>query len=207
MGVRAFFAVAAVGCVIAGCSDGNATGVVVVTPVNSSGQLSPGWTVNDKTGSGSIDCSAAAPSPFDVTHGVLFCGATADDGAACWPKDDAHVYCLIDPHKKTLKLVDATGLDKPIQRQTYPPTPALLVLDDGTECRARIGGAWSNRPDGTAPTHGCGMDTGDFLAVWATPGANGGIHKGSDEWTVDVGTDSGPLTRRRVATAYFVGMG
>ncbi|MDT5093185.1 MAG: hypothetical protein QOH60_2548 [Mycobacterium sp.] len=207
MGVRFLVATVAIGCVVAGCSDSNETHVVVLKAVDSYGNLAPGWAVDETWKSGPIDCSGGAQSPFDVTDGVRFCGTTADDGAACWPKGANQIYCLADAQKRTVKLANATGLNKPLQRRTDPPTPAALILHDGTVCRTRTGGTWPSRPDGTSPTHKCSTQPGKFMAVWATSGAPDGIHKSSDGWTVDVGSDSGPLTRHTVSTAYFVGMG
>jgi hypothetical protein len=81
-----------------------------------------------------------------------------------------------------------------------------MILDDGTKCRARIGGAWPGRSDATYATYGCGFGS-EFLAVWAQDGMpSGGIDRTPSGWTVQLGSDTGPLTTHTVETAYFVGM-
>jgi hypothetical protein len=99
-------------------------------------------------------------------------------------------------------LIGAQGLSTPRKALSEDPIPFALVLDDGTQCRVRIGGAWSRpqeHPD-WAGHYGCKPDT----AVWGPVGK--GINKGFGGWTVEVGTidGMGHLTEHKVAKAYYV---
>ena len=188
--------------------------IVVLRPVDAQGNVQAGWTKDDSRRDSPIDCAfgSASPSPYDVTSGVRWCGGTADSGDACWPTaGGAYVLCLRDPFSKSLALIAATGATVPLEPREGDPRPIGLVLDDGTQCRARIGGAWSSQvehPDWVGYYY-CKVPNQDFSAVWA-PTSNGpdysGITKGPDGWTVWVGPSDGHLEPHKVATAYFVGM-
>jgi hypothetical protein len=186
---------------------GPATGpeVVVLKAVDGQGNTQSGWMKDSSRRDSPIDCSYGSPSPFDVTAGVRYCGATADSGDACWPTaNGAYVLCLVDPFSKVLYLISAQGLEKPRSPLTEEPIPIGLLLDDGTQCRARNGGSWPSpveQPDwvGYYPCDGPG-----FSAVWGPRG--GGINKGPDGWTVVVGPEDGHLTAHKVTKAFFVGV-
>ena len=45
------------------------------------------------------------------------------------------------------------------------PMPFGLLLDDGTECRLRNGGAWGSRDDGLAGAYGCPGETAVVVAL------------------------------------------
>ncbi|BBX96677.1 hypothetical protein MLAC_19710 [Mycobacterium lacus] len=116
--------------------------------------------------------------------------------------------------------------DKRLHRVTYrgplPPVrapatqePFALVLDDGTRCLLRNGGAWGGRDDGYVGAYGCG-DAGANLAVLWLPGqgvGSGGacIDRSAPAWTVKVGQLGTPATHfprpqtRAVTTAWFAG--
>lgn len=195
-------------------SPGSGPDVIVLKPVDAQGNVQAGWTKDDSRRDEPIDCALAgiaSPSPYDVDQdGVRWCGITADSGDACWPTaDGAYVLCLMDPMDKTLQLIAATGLSVPPEPLNEAIRPFGLLLDDGTQCRARIGGAWPSpveQPDWVG-FYGCKGQ--GFSAVWA-PASNGsdhsGITKGPDGWTVWVGPEDGHLEQHKVKTAYFVGM-
>lgn len=176
--------------------------ITVLEPVDTQGNVENGWTQDTSRSSRQIDCSFGSPSPYDKTSGVRFCGATADSGDACWPAADAaHVYCLIDPFSNTLYYISATGLNSPIKAQTEDPYPFALLLDNGTQCRARNGGAWSNpkeHPDWV------GYYACHDGAIWGPQGQ--GIKKGFGGWTVMYGSEDSHLTNHRVTKAYYVGV-
>ncbi|WP_199178205.1 hypothetical protein [Mycobacterium hubeiense] len=181
----------------------NEPDVIVLKPVDAEGNIQSGWVLDRSRSGERIDCSFGSPSPYDKTAGVRSCGGNADSGDACWPANDgAHVLCLVDPFSNVLYLVGAQDLSMPRKSSTEDPTPFALVLDDGTQCRARIGGAWptqKERPDWVG-YYGCGDDG----AVWGPQG--GGIKKGFGGWTVEIGTEDGPLTTHKVAKVYYVGV-
>ncbi len=192
-------AVAALGVVYHGV---NRPDVIVLEPVDAQGNIQSGWVQDSNRSGDRIDCSFGSASRYDKTAGVRSCGGTADSGDACWTAGDAeHVLCLTDPFSNVVYLVGAQGLGTPRKSLTEDPAPFALLLDDGTQCRARIGGAWSSqqeRPDWVGH-YGC-----DDSAVWGPPGE--GIKKGFGGWTVEVGPADGHLTTRKVTKAYFVGV-
>jgi hypothetical protein len=180
---------------------------VVLKPVDANGNTAARWTKDSSDRDSPIDCSFGSPSPFDVTEGVRFCGATADSGDACWPTAiNAYVLCLWDPFDSVLHLRSATGLSTPRSPQTHEPWPIGLLLDDGTHCRARNGGSWSTpdeHPDWVGYFSCGGLQ---YNAIWA-PSDGNGIDEGPDGWTVSVGPSDGHLTTHKVVKALFVGVG
>ncbi|HEY7051572.1 MAG TPA: hypothetical protein VH496_05470 [Mycobacterium sp.] len=207
MAQRTWLALIAACVVLGGCSSNdNGPAKVVLKPVDAKGNTSAGWTVDTSRRESPIDCSYGSPSPYDMTDGVRYCGASADAGDACWPKPkEAAVLCLVEPFSKVLNLISANGLSTPRKPLEKDAVPMGLVLDDGTECRARNGGAWSSpeeHPDWVG-YYSCDSP-GGFNAVWGPRGS--GITKGSDGWAVYVGPSDGHLTKHRVKKVYYVGV-
>jgi serine/threonine-protein kinase len=89
--------------------------------------------------------------------------------------------------------------------------PFALLLDDGTQCRIRIGGAEAGRDDGLVSAYWCH----DENSVLATPAAVGRwlvdaiIDRSHPLWTVKVGQSRmgnlPPPQTRTVSTAWFAG--
>ena len=184
---------------------------VLLRPVDAEGNTMPGYQKDLSLRTQTIDCNDARQSPYDVTDGVRFCGVSADSGDACWPTaGGSYVLCLQDPFSETLVLRAADGAAKPLDPRSEPPRPMALELEDGAQCRARNGGAWGFRqehPDfvGQFLCKG-GSSHGESIIAWSGPGDDYGITRGPDGWTVQTGTDTGPLTTRKVTKAYFVGV-
>lgn len=184
----------------------------MLKPVDAQGRLQSGWTEDGSRRDEPIACAiadAAYPSDYDVTGGVLSCGSSADSADACWPTDGGRaVLCLIDPFGRTLSLIPATGTRAPLTPRTGDPRPMAVVLDDGTHCRARVGGAWpspAEQPDWVG-YYSC--DGEPYTAIWAPPSDGpdySGVSRGPDGWTVWVGPADGHLVPHKVTTAYFVG--
>jgi hypothetical protein len=89
------------------------------------------------------------------------------------------------------------------------PEPFAMVLDDGTRCLLRNGGAWGGRDDGYVGTYGCG-DPGAKLAILWLPSLGPGtcIGRSTPAWTVKVGQLSTPTTppqTHAVMSAWFAG--
>lgn len=187
--------------------------VIVLRPVDAQGNVQDGWQERTPSrGSSPIDCSYGEPSPYDVGSSIRFCGSTADSADACWSAADTdHVLCVRDPFTKVVDLLAADGLSSPRKPAEHGYQPFGLVLDNGRQCRARIGGAWSSpveHPDWVG-YFGCGSSPRDFTAVWAPPdssGTSGGITRNDDGWSVMVGPAEGHLTSQRVTTVYYVGV-
>ncbi|MGE0216359.1 vWA domain-containing protein [Mycolicibacterium sp.] len=182
---------------------------IVLAPVDAQGNPKPGFREVEINNDSPIDCSFGSPSPYDVTHGVRFCGGTADSGDACWPTSGgAYVLCLTDPFSTELVRRIADGATSPLEPAEGPPRPMAIELEDGTTCRARIGGAWDIQevhPDYVGQ-FGCngGSVPGTYVAVWGPADENHGIVESPDGWIVEVGDNTGPLTPLRVTKAYYV---
>ena len=116
-----------------------------------------------------------------------------------------------DPWDQRLHRVDYSGQ----LPQVAPPAvqdPFALVLDDGTRCQLRNGGAWGGRDDGYVGVYGCG-GTGSNLAVLWLPSQGPGtcLDRSSPTWTVKVGQLGAPSEHfpapqtRAVTTVWFAG--
>lgn len=205
-------AVAAAGMVLTGCggpdssSSSSSTAPseagperVVLKPVDAKGNLQSGWSQDESHRDTPVDCWGS--SPYDVGSGIRWCGGTADSGDACWPTaNGAAVLCLVNPFITTLYLRNATGVNDPTEPRSGDAVPMALALDDGTQCRAVIGGAWGPRG---APAYTCG--NGPLIGIWGTPDDGSGIHRGPDGWTVEVGGETGASTKHTVTKAFYVG--
>ncbi|MDT5351217.1 MAG: hypothetical protein QOH91_4504 [Mycobacterium sp.] len=192
-------------------STAGATEQVILKPVDAQGNTTAGYTKDDTyLDSRPIDCSFGEPSVHDVTSGVLDCGGTADNGDACWPTaHGTHVLCLLDPFQNVVFVRTAKGGNDPLKTRTHPPVPIGLILDDGTQCRFRVGGAGSRQvthPD-WVEAYTCTGSPNTFPSVWTPGDSVDGIDHTSDARTVQFGGSQEPLTTRKVTKALFVGMG
>src|SRR5690349_17785639 len=224
-GVARGWVLLAVGVVVAIVAGGaliyhrvNQPDIVVLKPVDAQGNIQSGWVEDNSRSSDRIDCSFGSPSRYDKTNFVRSCGATADSADACWPAaDGSNVLCVLDPFAKVVSRIGATGLTTPRKPLTGDAVPFALVLDDGTQCRVRIGGAW-DRPDDHPDWvgyYGCRANSSlrapdSFIAVWGPGGEehadDSGIDKGFGGWSVTVGPAHGHLDTRRVTKAFYVGV-
>jgi hypothetical protein len=94
-----------------------------------------------------------------------------------------------------------------------PPPVALpfaLLLDNGTQCRLRNGGAWGGRDDDLWPVYGC--DNSDSAVLASQPNEPASIIDRSHSlWTVKLGPFSDtsvhypPPPTHTVITAWFAG--
>ncbi|TSE00806.1 VWA domain-containing protein [Skermania sp. ID1734] len=182
--------------------------IVVLRPVDKQGNTTAGWLKNttyswadDATGH-QIDCTYGEVSKHTVTPGVFECSPSAATADACWPTASGrYALCLVDPLSHQVVLYSANFDDTPSSAPS-DPSPIELVLDDGSHCRARYGGAWSRQeqnPD-LVGTYGCSTNPSSFVAVW------GDIQRTAAGWSVEVGGSTGPLHTQEVVTAYFVGV-
>lgn len=178
--------------------------ITTLTPFDAQGAPTAGWEVDDKIGSGPIDCSYDEASPSATSDNILVCSpsaAAADSCVAVANKPAA--LCLIDPFSTRLtryatSTVRTSGVHAP-----QSPMPIALILDDATKCRLRNGGSWSIQeanPDYIG-YYFC-QSTG-FQAIWGPP-TGPAITQQPDGWTVQYGSDTGPLTQHRVTEAFYV---
>ncbi len=95
----------------------------------------------------------------------------------------------------------------PVVQPPATPVPFALLLDDGTECHLRNGGAWGGRDDGLIPAYGC--NSSDNIAVLEAANAPP-IDRSQPLWTVKVSSFGAnlhypPPQTHGVTTAWFAG--
>jgi hypothetical protein len=88
--------------------------------------------------------------------------------------------------------------------------PFALLLDDGTQCRIRIGGAWGVRDDGLTGAYGCNSESaGAVLAPAQGSWELDAFDRSRPLWTVKVGPvrmgNLPPPQTHTVITAWFAG--
>lgn len=183
---------------------------VVLKPVDAQGNLQSGFAKVSGDRGSPIDCFDGIQSPYDVTSGVLQCGFPVDSGDACWPTGGGRwVLCLTDPFRNVLTLRPATGVTTVQKQRSYPLRPMGLLLDDGTQCRARTGGSWprlGSHPDWVGYFQCSGEAGRPMTAVWGPGELVDGIRREPAGWTVQVGSAEGTLATRNVLKAYYVGV-
>jgi hypothetical protein len=177
---------------------------VVVRPVTSQGRPMRGYRVVNETIPGFI-CNDG-PSPAAVSPNIRFCGSSATNTVACWKSaTPSTVLCLRDPQGRTLVSIKAAGRFAAIAATNHP-VPQSLLLDNGTHCLIRDGGAWS-----AVPGHASWV--GWYYCAGAAnvygPRTGDGIDRAEPTWTVHiVETSAGKpatISRHLVKTAYYVG--
>jgi hypothetical protein len=149
-----------------------------------------------------FECNA---SPAAVDSNIYKCFPSVADADVCWPSTPGTLLCLYSPWDKRL--------DRKFYTDTLPaaappslPQPFALLLDDGTQCRLRNGGAWVVRNDGYLGAYGCPSDKPAVLIP--APGAPA-IDRSHPLWTVKVGPlgfeNFPPPETHTVTTAWFAG--
>jgi hypothetical protein len=156
---------------------------------------------------GVFECDA---SPAAVDSGIYRCPPWAFDADVCWPSTPGTLLCSDDPWTKELHRFSYTDPLPAVQPQATP-MPFALLLDDGTQCRMRNGGAWGSRDDGLTGAYWCHGEN----VVLATPQAVGRwlvdaiIDRSHPLWTVKVGPirpgNLPPPQTHTVTTAWFAG--
>ena len=178
-----------------------ATASVTLRPVDSRGQPVSGYRVTTESFDG-FGCGDA--SPVAVSAGIRFCGPSATNTVACWKSAvPSTVLCLRDPFVRTLVRITYVGTFAPVAAPARP-APQGLALAGGVRCQIRDGGAWSSVPQ--HPDWVGSYFCTDGSAVYG-PQAGNGINHNSPTWTVETvaPTGQGPITKRRVTSAYYVG--
>jgi hypothetical protein len=155
------------------------------------------------------DCSTTSPSA--VANNVYSCSPSAAGAGTCWPSTAGSLLCVNNPWDKSLHRVSYDGALPPVQ-PTATPDPFALVLDDGSRCLLRNGGAWGGRADGYVGVYGCGDQGVNPAVLWLpSQGAGTCIDRSSPVWTVKVGQLGAPDAvlpppqTRAVTTAWLAG--
>lgn len=151
------------------------------------------------------EVSMCDASPAGVDSGIFRCSPSAANADACWPSASATLLCINDPWQQELHRVtvaDALPADPPVAS----PIPLAVLLDDGTQCRIRSGGAWGGRDDGLVGAYGC--DSDDVILMSTEDGAEP-FDRSQPLWTAEVGPLGAgaphfpPPQSRTVTTAWF----
>jgi hypothetical protein len=182
------------------------TEVVHVVAVDTDGRPSNGYREQppDGTVTAVSDCAA---SPAAVSADIYQCWPSAAGADVCWPSTPDSLLCVDDPWDKRLHRV-TIGEELLHVQPTAIPQPFALLLDDGTRCRRRNGGAWGGRDDGYLGAYGCQSSL--TVLVKADQEV---IDRSAPMWTVKVGELGAanphfpPPETRPVTTAWFAGDG
>jgi hypothetical protein len=188
------------------------TQVVTVAAVDADGHPINGYRLapDPQDPGGMTNVSGCHVSPAAVANNIYYCAPNAAGADVCWPSGHRSLLCLDDPWDKGLhRVVDTDPLPNVQPRAT--PAPFALLLDDGTQCRLRNGGAWGGRDDGLVGAYGCPGESPAVLAPAAPKAGASAIDRSQALWTVKVGSlGSGdaqlpPPKTRTVTTAWFAG--
>jgi hypothetical protein len=186
----------------------SATQVISVVPVGPNGEPINGFQETPSPGNVSSVSECTAASLSAVADGIYSCSPSAAGADPCWPSTPGSLLCLDDPWDKQLHRVDYDGPLPPVQAPAISD-PVGLLLDDGTRCRLRNGGAWGGRDDGYVGVYGCG---GANAVLWLpSQGPGTCVDRSSPAWTVKVGPLGTPTEHfpppqiHTVTTAWFAG--
>lgn len=174
---------------------------LVVRPVHGDGTAVSGYRVVPESDGGPTQCQD--PSPVAVSRNIRFCGDSALDTVACWSSaTPSHALCLRTPFSRVLARIPYTGGFAPLVAPAHP-SPQALVLDDGTRCVIRDGGAWDTVP-GHPTWFGAYSCTGGVDVYGPNPD---GVDRTAPLWTVHTlqDTDTARIRSHTVISAYFVG--
>lgn len=187
-----------------------ATQVITAVAVGPNGEPFNGYREAPSQGSVTVtDCTT--PSPSAVGDDIYYCSPSAAGADTCWPSTPGSLLCLDDPWDKRLHRVTYGGQLPHVQPGAITD-PFALLLDDGTRCRLRNGGAWGGRDDGYVGVYGCGAADSNLAVLWLpSQGAGSCIDRSTPVWTVKVGQLGTPSEHfpppqaRTVTTAWFAG--
>lgn len=163
------------------------TQVITTVAVGPGGNPINGYREAPPLGNVSTVNDCTSPSPSAVADNVYFCSPSAADAGTCWPSTGRSLLCMENPWDMRLHRVSYDAALPPVQ-PLAAPNPFAVVLDDGTRCLLRNGGAWGGRADGFVGAYGCG-DPHANLAVLCVPSQPAGTcpDRSSPSWTVKVG--------------------
>jgi hypothetical protein len=195
-----------------GSADPPPTQLITTVAVGPNGQPINGYQEAPAQGNVTAVNDCTTPSPSAVANNVYYCSPSAAGAGTCWPSTPGSLLCVDNPWDKRLHRVTYGGQLPPVQ-PTATPDPFALVLDDGTRCLLRNGGAWGGRDDGYVGTYGCGDSSVNLAVLWLpSQGAAGtSIDRSAPVWTVKVGQLGAPATplpppqTRAVTTVWFAG--
>ena len=177
---------------------------ITTVAVGPNGQAINGYHEAPSNGNVTTVSDCTTPSPSAVADNVYYCSPTAAGAGTCWPSTPGSLLCVDNPWDKRLHRVTYGGPLPPVQ-PTASPDPFALLLDGGTRCLFRNGGAWGGRADGYVGVYDCGDARGP---VAAQPGRRHLHRPLAAVWTVKVGqlgAPNRPPQTRAVTSAWFAG--
>jgi hypothetical protein len=183
------------------------TQVITDVAVDAAGQPINGYREMSSQGNVAQVNQCPTSSPAAVSNDIYQCYPTAAGADVCWPAGPGSLLCANDPWARELHRVQYPGV-LPDVSPPATPEPFALVLDDGTRCRLRNGGAWGAGPDGYVGAYGC--EPPAKFDVLGLPNASA-IDRSAPVWTVKVGvlgtpgTPLPPPQTRNVTTAWLAG--
>lgn len=188
------------------------TQAITTVAVGPSGQPINGYREAPAQGNVVTVTDCTTPSPSAVADNVYSCSPSAAGAGTCWLSTPGSLLCMDNPWDMRLHRVSYNGPLPPVQ-PTAAPDPFALVLDDGTRCLFRNGGAWGGRDDGYVGVYGCGANGGENPAVLWLPSQGPGtcIDRSAPAWTVKVGqlgtsgTHFPPPQTHTVTSAWLAG--
>lgn len=187
------------------------TEVIITVAVGPDGRPVNGYQEAPAQGNVPTVDQCTTPSPSAVADDIYYCSPSAADAGTCWPATPGSLLCIDNPWDLRLHRVGYGGPLPPVQ-PVATPDPFTLVLDDGTRCLLRNGGAWGGRDDGYVGVYGCGDPAAHLAVLWLpSQGAGTCIDRAAPVWTVkvgQVGTSSTPFPPPQihaVTTAWFAG--
>jgi hypothetical protein len=188
-----------------------ATQVITTVAVGPNGEPTNGYREAPSQGSVTAVSDCTTPSPSAVGDDIYYCSPSAAGADTCWPSMPGSLLCVDDPWDKRLHRVTYGGQLPHVQPSAITD-PFALLLDDGTRCRLRNGGAWGGRDDGYVGVYGCGAADSNLAVLWLpSQGAGSCIDRSTPVWTVKVGQLGTPSEHfpppqtRTVTTAWFAG--
>jgi hypothetical protein len=183
---------------------------ITVMAVGPNGQPMNGYR-EISAGGNAATVEGCEPSPSAVAANVYSCSPSAAAAGTCWPSTPGSLLCVDNPWDKQLHRVAYNG-PLPQVQPTATPDPFALVLDGGTHCTLRNGGAWGGRADGYEGVYGCDGPQAGLDVLWLpSQGAGSCIDRSSPVWTVKVGQLGAPNAAfpppqtRAVTDAWFAG--
>ena len=188
-----------------------ATQAITAVTVGPSGQPINGYQEAPSGGNVAVvsDCSTSSPSA--VADDIYYCSPSAAGAGTCWPSTPGSLLCVDNPWTKQLHRVTYGGQLPQVQ----PPAiadPFALLLDDGTRCFLRNGGAWGGRDDGLVGVYWCGEGSSNPAVLWLpSQGPGTCIDRSVPQWTVKVGQlgrpdeHFAPPQTHGVTSAWFAG--
>ncbi|WAC93894.1 hypothetical protein [Mycobacterium sp. Aquia_213] len=181
---------------------------ITTVAVGSKGQAVNGF--HETPPQGNVVVEGCTASPSAVADDVYACSPSAAGAGTCWPSTPGSLLCVDDPWDQRLHRVSYNG-QLPSAQPPALPEPYALVLDDGTRCSLRNGGAWGGRDDGYVGGYWCG-DGGAHLVVLCLPTTQTCVDdRSGPTWTVKVGQLGAPGAHfpppqtRAVTSAWFAG--